>query len=161
MYLKLNINKIRTKIEVARNKEQFSWKNIPLLVFSMFMYELFLSFFKKKKRKFYLKSYFDIWLRNSDLHWLACSQVVRYLSLENTCSKSKKYTLTLGLSLRKSVRIRSHSGPHFPAFELNTERYSVSLHIQSECRKIRTRITPNTDTFYAVYLLFIWESYLM
>ena len=50
MYLKLNINKIRTKIEVARNKEQFSWKNIPLLVFSMFMYELLLSFFLKKKR---------------------------------------------------------------------------------------------------------------
>ena len=31
------------------------------------------------------------------------------------------------------------SGPHFPAFGLNTERYSVSLHIQSECGKIRTR----------------------
>ena len=27
----------------------------------------------------------------------------------------------------------------------------VSLHIQSECGKIRTRITPNTDTFYAVF----------
>ena len=31
------------------------------------------------------------------------------------------------------------SGPYFPAFGLNTERYSVSLHIQSECGKIRTR----------------------
>ena len=50
----------------------------------------------------------------------------------------------------KSVRIRSYSGPYFPAFGLNTERYSVSLHIQSKCGKIRTRITPNTDTFYAV-----------
>ena len=28
--------------------------------------------------------------------------------------------------------------------------YSVSLRIQSECGKMRTRITPNTDTFYAV-----------
>ena len=46
----------------------------------------------------------------------------------------------------KSVRIRSYSGPHSPAFGL---RYSVSLHIQSECGKMRTRITPNTDTFYA------------
>ena len=27
----------------------------------------------------------------------------------------------------KSVRIRSFSGPHFPAFGLNTERYGVSL----------------------------------
>ena len=31
------------------------------------------------------------------------------------------------------------SGPYFPVFELNTERYSVSLHIQSKCWKIRTR----------------------
>ena len=31
------------------------------------------------------------------------------------------------------------SGPYFPAFGLNTERYFVSLRIQSECRKIRTR----------------------
>ena len=47
----------------------------------------------------------------------------------------------------KSVRMRSYSGPHFPAFGLNTERYGVSFHIQSECGKIRTRITPNMDTF--------------
>ena len=50
----------------------------------------------------------------------------------------------------KSVRIRSFSGPYFPAFGLNTERYGVSLHIQSECGKIRTRKTPITDTFHAV-----------
>ena len=31
------------------------------------------------------------------------------------------------------------SGPFFPAFGLNTERYFVSLLIQSECWKIRTR----------------------
>ena len=53
----------------------------------------------------------------------------------------------------KSVRIRSYSGPHFPAFGLNTERYGVSLRIQSECGKMRTRITPNTDTVYAVCIL--------
>ena len=47
----------------------------------------------------------------------------------------------------KSVRIWSYSGPHFPAFGLNTERYGESLRIQSECGKIRTRITPNTNTF--------------
>ena len=40
----------------------------------------------------------------------------------------------------KNVRIRSYSGPYFPAIELNTE---------SECGKIRTRITPNMNTFYA------------
>ena len=39
---------------------------------------------------------------------------------------------------------------YFPAFRLNTERYSVSLHYQSKCGKIRTRKTPNTVTFHAV-----------
>ena len=42
------------------------------------------------------------------------------------------------------------SGLYFPAFGLNTERYSVSLRIQYKCGKIRTRKTPNTNIFYAV-----------
>ena len=41
--------------------------------------------------------------------------------------------------------------PHFPAFGLNTERYSVSLSIQSECEKMRTRIIPNTDILHGVF----------
>ena len=52
----------------------------------------------------------------------------------------------------KSIRVRSYSGPHFPAFGLKTERYGVSFHIQSKYGKIRTSITPNTDTFYTVWL---------
>ena len=40
--------------------------------------------------------------------------------------------------------------PHFPAFGLNTEKYFVSLHSQSECRKIRTKKTPNTDSFHTM-----------
>ena len=56
------------------------------------------------------------------------------------------------LSLRKNSPRLEFSGPYFPTFRLNTERYSVSLRIQSKCRKIRTRITPNTDTFHAVCL---------
>ena len=43
----------------------------------------------------------------------------------------------------KSARIWSYSGPYFPEFRLN-------MSIQSECGKIWTRATPNTDTFYAV-----------
>ena len=42
------------------------------------------------------------------------------------------------------------SGPYLPAFGMNTERYGASLCIQSECGKIRTRKTPNTDTFHAL-----------
>ena len=38
----------------------------------------------------------------------------------------------------KSVQIRIFSGPYFPAFVVNMERYEVSLRIQSECWKIQT-----------------------
>ena len=54
----------------------------------------------------------------------------------------------------KSVRNRSFSGLYFPAFGLNTERYRVSLRIQSKCGKIRTRKIPETDTFHAVKVSF-------
>ena len=54
----------------------------------------------------------------------------------------------------KSVRMWCFSGPYLPAFELNTERYSVSLRIQSKCGKIWTRKTPNTDTFHAVLFIY-------
>ena len=56
----------------------------------------------------------------------------------------------------KSAHIRSFSGPYFPAFELNTERYGISLHIQYKCGKIRTRKTPNTHTFYTVLFLKVY-----
>ena len=41
----------------------------------------------------------------------------------------------------------------FPVFGLNTERYFVSLCIQSKLGKIRTGITPNTDSFNVVLVL--------
>ena len=47
----------------------------------------------------------------------------------------------------KIVLIRSFSGPHFPALRLNEAKYGVSLHIQSECGKIRTRKTPIRTIF--------------
>ena len=53
----------------------------------------------------------------------------------------------------KSASIQSFSGPYFPAFWQDAERYSVSLRIQSKCGKIRSRKTPNTDTFCAVKLV--------
>ena len=55
----------------------------------------------------------------------------------------------------KSVRIRSYSGPYFLAFGLNKERDSVYFRIQFECGKLRTRVTPNTDTFCAVLVTII------
>ena len=41
----------------------------------------------------------------------------------------------------------------FPAFGLNAGRCGVSLRIQSKCGKMRTRKTPNTDTFHVVDFL--------
>ena len=49
----------------------------------------------------------------------------------------------------KNVLIWSFCSLYFPAFGLNTERYGVSVHIQSKCGKMRTKKTPNTDTFHA------------
>ena len=57
--------------------------------------------------------------------------------------------LTINIHCVKGVSIRSYSGPHFPAFILNTEKYGVSLRIHSKYVKIRTRTTPNMDTFHA------------
>ena len=54
------------------------------------------------------------------------------------------------LALRKKSLYSEFFGPYFPALGLNTERYGVFLRIQSEYGKIRTRKTPNTDSFYTV-----------
>ena len=55
----------------------------------------------------------------------------------------------------KRVHIRSFSGSYFPAIGLNTERYGVSLCIQSKCGEIPTRKSPNTDTFHAVLVIIL------
>ena len=54
-----------------------------------------------------------------------CSKSANYLNIETNAWKVSKYGVK--------------SRPYFPAFGLNTERYSVSLCIQSEYKKIRTR----------------------
>ena len=41
--------------------------------------------------------------------------------------------------LREVSKYRVFSGPYFPVLGLNTEIYSVNLHIQSEYWKIQTR----------------------
>ena len=61
----------------------------------------------------------------------------------------------------KNVDIRSYSGPYFPAFGLNMERYGVSLLILSECEKVRTRINPNTDTLRNVYYLILGKQIIL
>ena len=54
----------------------------------------------------------------------------------------------------KNVCIRSVSSPPFSRIQTeHGEILCVSLHIQSECLKIRIRKTLNTDTIHAVWLL--------
>ena len=82
---------------------------------------------------------------------LLLSNIVHYC-LENIVEKEYIFQIfanIITLSLR--VCIRRFSGPNVPAFGLNTERYGVSLRIQSECGKIRTIKTANTDTSHAVF----------
>ena len=79
--------------------------------------------------------------------------IVTNAPLSNATENSELYCV-------KSVRIRSFSGPYFLAFGLNTERYSVSLRIQFECKKIRTRKILNTDTFYRVLLFIMIKKYI-
>ena len=55
------------------------------------------------------------------------------------CHKVQYYEYNMdNIHSMKSVDIWSFSGPYFPAFGLNTERYSASVRIQSECGKIWT-----------------------
>ena len=49
----------------------------------------------------------------------------------------------------KRVRIPSYSGPHFSRIFPHSEYLSVfSLNWEKNAKKMRTRITPNTDSFY-------------
>ena len=50
----------------------------------------------------------------------------------------------------KSVQIRSFFWSVFSRICTGSERYSISLRIQSECGKIRSRKIPYLDTFHAV-----------
>ena len=70
-----------------------------------------------------------------------------FYSVQRCCSNCRRHDSSLKKYLQsnphygKNVSFRSFSGPHFPAF---------GRYIQSKCGKIRTRKTPNTDTFHVV-----------
>ena len=64
--------------------------------------------------------------------------------------KKKEYNNMVSLTAWKMSVFRVFLARIFQHFWLNTERYSVSPLIQSECWKIRTKKFQNTDTFHAV-----------
>ena len=49
------------------------------------------------------------------------------------------YLVTAGITEGPLLRIRSYSGPHFPAFGLNTEGFFVSLRNLFSCSEIPYR----------------------
>ena len=63
------------------------------------------------------------------------SEQERSLSSVTSIFKNKMFIITAWKVSKHGV----FSGPYFLAFGLNTKRYGVSLRIQSECEKIRTR----------------------
>ena len=74
----------------------------------------------------------------------------RHVSLLPICSNRLVFyaifEFMIENTLRKKCPYSEFFWSVFSRFGLNTERYSVSPGIPSECGKIRTRKTPNTDT---------------
>ena len=89
--------------------------------------------------------------------YLGCYQYISVINSKGEYTDRSKFSSNVyfsrGTHYVKSVRIRSYSAPHFPAFRLNTERYGVPFLIQYKWGKTRTRTTPNMYIFYAVTLL--------
>ena len=96
---------------------------------------------------------------------LSCKKIVngwKPLSIFAKSSKSSmlgawlnvKYTSRLFSLQLPSLREKCpYSELFWSAFSRIRTEYSVSLRIQSECGKIWTRISPNTDTFYTVHII--------
>ena len=103
-----------------------------------FTHQMFLPDSFHSKKRFHI-----LWKK---MFWNTIRKTQRFKQVWNNILELKTYHYV------ESVRIWSFSGPYFPAFGLHTERFGVYLSIQSECGKIRTRKTPITDTFQAVYL---------
>ena len=113
---------------------------------------LILSFYSKKQLyscTYRLKVNLFLWMTYLKI----CRKIshASYIVFDNYCSKKICIEWRLFFCLLREKYL--HSELFWSAlskFGLNTERYSVSRRIQYKCGKIRTRITPNMDTFYVV-----------
>ena len=97
----------------------------------------------------------QIFKRNcfAELLWVTASTKCLFLKIQ---LHLQHFTLKIGFTAWKVPIYRDFSGPYFPLFRLNTERYGVSLQIQSECRKIRTRSSVLGHFSHSVFLF--WFS---
>ena len=107
--------------------------------------------FSSKRLRNILQKYWLLFWKNIERCSANFPREVPYFDIKWATSLQKPRDL----HYVQSVSIRSYSGPHFPAFGLNKKRYSVSLGIQSACGKMRTRVTPNMDTYYALLTCFL------
>ena len=119
-------------------------------------------FYKKIPSSIFIRSAFDF--PKSNIGWLISLITISVpLSLQlsgwlmtilsniaNATSPSGKHNILLSKStLREKC---PYSEFFWSVFSRIRTEYGVSLRIQSECGKIRTRKTPNTDTFHVVQM---------
>ena len=70
--------------------------------------------------------------------WGTWVKISRFNLLKTMNLKYGKWEY-VSLTMREVSKYGVFSGPYFPAFGVNTVRYSISVRIQSECGEIRTR----------------------
>ena len=75
-------------------------------------------------------------------------KLIHWFGVEKWIYVFMAYWVIILISCVKSVRIRSYSGPHFSRIFSHSDWIRSPYSVR--CGKMRTRITPNTDTFYAV-----------
>ena len=71
----------------------------------------------------------------------------------------KRISLFSGIIVRKVSKYGVFSGPHFPAFGLNTERYGISLRIHCEWGKILTRKNTRIWILFTHWMYFMLECF--
>ena len=124
------------------------------IYFSLLFHVLFLCLFISPEKLClycFLYSFFSFYISSWDIFWYRFFQysLILFFSSEvNFLYWSRAISSNHCMEI---VRIRSFSGPYFPAF--GSVRYGV---FSPNVGKIRTRKTPNTDTF----TQWIFHSYL-
>ena len=131
--LSMSFSNLKSAIEIEicnRNTRKISDINFSHTYFKIFTDYIIIFSLLLTLNMFYWHSYYN-------LNRIICTGL-----REKQLFRWKMFRLAFthrALHCVKSVRIRSFSSPYFPAFGLNTERYYISLCIQSECGKIRTK----------------------
>ena len=111
-------------------------------------YQLVQKAHKDDVREFQ-ENFFCFWTMKSwNVHPKEIMHSVSIDLLKNKWHEEQKY---LSITLPEKCPYLDFFWSVFPPFGLNTERYSTSLRIQSECEKIRTRKTPNFSSSVKIY----------